>query len=417
MAEVNGDVDVFPEYLIPVIEGIARKENFVNFSIRTETGLDVGSGLVGIIYRVVVNGADSRSLSLIAKIPPANKARRTQLGAIKLFQREVYMYNEVLPAFVEFQHEYGITDEDVGFYGFPKCYYAHYDEEREEAAIIMEDLTLAGFKSLDKHEIPDFQHSRRLFIELGHFHATSIAFKHRKADVFEKFRKLHDITKDISAESVINPMIQYNLERAMDTLLPHEEYKKEKLVGLKESMIRTLFECTSGEAAEPLSVINHGDCWISNTLYKYENGTPVKVALIDWQVSRYSSPALDILHYIFTSTDREFRKQHYDTLLQIYYKSFREQIERFNLDPVNLFPFTSLLRQVKQYGKYGFLMALFIVPILCSENAALPDFNKIADEFAFQPTDVPKLNIENTNVKYNQRMGDIIRDIIRLGYL
>lgn len=73
------------------------------------------------------------------------------------------------------------------------------------------------------------------------------------------------------------------------------------------------------ESVGPYSVINHGDCWIPNFLLTYEadGRTPIQTKLIDFQLARHSSPALDISFFIYSGTSQELRAQHYDLLLEV----------------------------------------------------------------------------------------------------
>lgn len=87
----------------------------------------------------------------------------------------------------------------------------------------------------------------------------------------------------------------------------------------------------------------------------------------------------------------------------------REQVERLGSDANQLLPFTALLRQLKKFGRFGLLMAVTIVPLLTIEDSIAtknPETDDGVDE-----TDARIVS------SYNMRMGDIIRDTIRLGYL
>lgn len=70
------------------------------------------------------------------------------------------------------------------------------------------------------------------------------------------------------------------------------------------------------------SVINHGDCWIPNFLLTYDGSAadgsvPVQTKLIDFQLARHASPALDISFFIYSGTSQELRTKHYDLLLEV----------------------------------------------------------------------------------------------------
>lgn len=66
------------------------------------------------------------------------------------------------------------------------------------------------------------------------------------------------------------------------------------------------------------NVLNHGDVWVNNLMFKYSNtGEPETVMFVDYQLTHYTSPALDLQYFIHTSPRDEVRMRHTDTLLQV----------------------------------------------------------------------------------------------------
>lgn len=64
-------------------------------------------------------------------------------------------------------------------------------------------------------------------------------------------------------------------------------------------------------------------------MFKFNNKKqPKKTCLIDWQMSRYASPALDIAYYIFISTKRELRGRNYNIYLKTYHDSLSNHLIR-----------------------------------------------------------------------------------------
>lgn len=60
-----------------------------------------------------------------------------------------------------------------------------------------------------------------------------------------------------------------------------------------------------------------------------QNKKPVDVRLLDWQISRYSSPVLDLVYYIFCCTTKPIRDQCYDELIKTYHTSLSKMLTRF----------------------------------------------------------------------------------------
>lgn len=141
---------------------------------------------------------------------------------------------------------------------------------------------------------------------------------------------------------------------------------------------------------------------------------------MDWQCTRYASPILDLVYFMFLCTDAPLRAKHYDDLIQAYHHSMRAQLERLNADVNELFPFTAMLRQLKQYGRFALSAAIFVLPMLCTEDSAdLPDMNELAESFkdrTFDGTEEVFKVSKKTEGKFKIRMSGILRDMNKKGF-
>lgn len=151
-----------------------------------------------------------------------------------------------------------------------------------------------------------------------------------------------------------------------------------------------------------------------------QSGSPYNLCLLDWQIVRYASPVLDISYFLYQCTDSALRAQHFDNLIQGYHIALRKQVELLGSDINQILPFTALLREMKSKAKFALSTALFVIPMLCTPNAELPNMDEMADtitkgelkenEGMFQMT-------TNTELLYKKRMSGIIRDMSKKGYL
>lgn len=158
---------------------------------------------------------------------------------------------------------------------------------------------------------------------------------------------------------------------------------------------------------------------LTNDLY-FQRGNPRHLCLLDWQISRYASPVLDICYFLFQCTDSALRAQHFDNLVQGYHIALRKQVELLGSDVNQILPFTALLREMKSKAKFALSTALFVIPMMCTANEELPDMNEMVETLSkgevsedggmFQMT-------SKTEVLYKTRMSGIVRDMYKKGYL
>lgn len=271
----NGS-DEFPDYLIELLDDITKKEGFESYTYSISAGSNHGDGFLAAMKRITVlgkrNGRDDE-LSLIFKLMPTSAARREQFNSTKVFSREVTMYNKVLKIMNDFQIEKGLTAED-GFFEYPKCYGIIDDEKNDRFALVMEDLKKSGYEMFDKFKPSDYNHVKLFMESLGKYHAISFALKDQRPGVFEQFKDLEDIFSGQVEQSpeMMQAMFRFAYDRAISAF--DDDIAKENAVltlrKLKENFLHDLKSLPLGRRSEPFSVINHGDCWNNNLMFKYD---------------------------------------------------------------------------------------------------------------------------------------------------
>uniref|UniRef100_A0A182NQG5 CHK kinase-like domain-containing protein n=1 Tax=Anopheles dirus TaxID=7168 RepID=A0A182NQG5_9DIPT len=403
-----------PQYMYKAMEQVGSEQGFTpgQFKIEFDVGSNKGDGFVGLMFKAFLTEGARREVYL-CKIPPLNEARRKQFQTMTIFGRETLAYTKFLPLIFAYQKEKGVGRED-GFFNTPKCYYAACDESSEESVIIMEDLRLQDYRMWNKMLPVNYEHARLTMQSLGRLHAVSLALKRDRPEEFEHLKVPDPMEVMMPEGSPFEAMMKQMLADAVETLEPHETKERCKLQKLIENLRQEMAACSKSDTAEPHAVLGHGDCWVNNFMFQYKNGAPDKVVLLDWQITRYVSPALDLAYFIFCCTDGEFRRLHYDEMMSIYYSSLATLLEKLGHDPQQVFPRTALVRQMRRFGRFGVLMAVFLVPMMCTRNEDLPDMDEAAEKFRDTNEMDPSFMKLNSNVNaYRERMSAVIRDTVR----
>lgn len=87
------------------------------------------------------------------------------------------------------------------------------------------------------------------------------------------------------------------------------------------------------------------------------------------------------------------------------------------------FPRSALRDQLKRFGRYGLLMSLLVLPIICTPNDELPDTDSAMEDMMKEMSEgtgegeMVYGTTEKAAARYRLRMSGAIRDAIRLGYI
>lgn len=167
--------------------------------------------------------------------------------------------------------------------------------------------------------------------------------------------------------------------------------------------------------------------WIlsQNGVKNFCQFTPLKgmaedVRFLDWQITRYLSPATDLLYNIFTSTDKALRDTEYENMIKLYYESLSKMVKLLGSNPDELFTFENLKEELKKCGNYALIMAPMLVEISQADSSEITKLDEVLDELT-EGKDKGSLNLitslsEKGQLEYERRLGDVFTDIVRLGY-
>ncbi|KFB53211.1 AGAP003220-PB-like protein [Anopheles sinensis] len=159
------------------------------------------------------------------------------------------------------------------------------------------------------------------------------------------------------------------------------------------------------------SLITHGDCWLPNFLFR-----PHSVRMIDFQMVRYGSPALDIILFVYTCTDQSMRQHGYGQMLSAYYQSCCELLADLGSDPDVVFPRSELSKELEQFGRFGCGIAVESIPLSLLDEAEVPELDKIETTEALPLEQVMTVRNIKTSAG-RRRLLDVFRHAYESGYL
>lgn len=266
-------MEELPEYVVALLENIAKENGFENYSIELSAGSKEGDGCSGVLVSVVISGAHQQNnttrtdiLHLLCKLAPDDPELRTAFMSDAMFGREVLAYVKMLPLFAEFQREKGLTDDEC-FNSYPKCYAAVCDIENGQFVIIMEDMRPRQYVMWSKKLPFAAQHSFAVVEQLARFHAVSFALNDQRPEALEPFKHIDDVVIQLFERKPSLNVLHKCYDRALGVFTDKTHIAV--IEELKSRTLETLKECLVGDAFAPHRVICHGDTWINNILFQY----------------------------------------------------------------------------------------------------------------------------------------------------
>lgn len=104
------------------------------------------------------------------------------------------------------------------------------------------------------------------------------------------------------------------------------------------------------------------------------------IVLLDFQLSRAVSPAIELLYFLSVSVSTELRKNSYNELLEIYYSRLSEMLFKFNLEPYEVLPRTVLESDMKKFGGYMVVVGAQALAFHTTKSEDIPEFQTMTME-------------------------------------
>lgn len=276
-----------PEYIVNLIDCVAKEENFDDYSIELSDASKRGENFTGELTFLQLNGtrkingvSTPDTTRLVLKTAPSSRNRRQMFQAITGFKCEVAMYTKVLPEFIAFQEEKNLKTDDK-FEAFPKVYATVCDEEKDQFAIIMEDLRIKNYKMYPKLNCITYDHARLVMKKLAKYHAISFALKDQKVHIFQEI-----VRNETFSSRYMKDDLGYEIVNVFDRSINTLEYEKHKnlVKDLKTTYLEWVEKFSNEQFVGQSGVLLHGDCWSNNVLFQYKQY--VKLTTLD---SKYLS--------------------------------------------------------------------------------------------------------------------------------
>ncbi|EDV53683.1 uncharacterized protein LOC6554934 isoform X2 [Drosophila erecta] len=276
--------------------------------------------LLPIRVKVQLRDSTVKNLFFVLKAQHGSDLQAMVMNQLKMFQREHQVYHNVLPKFEELYREVG---KEVSF--GPRAFKLDYNIGVQY--VLLEDLKSKHYKNVVRQDGFNKLCLKQVLKKLAQFHAASAVCVERHG----AFSKL--LTNGVYTKA--NQSILQDLNDP-DTFLSQlrrwrlGDHFHKRLVEKEKDLVDGLLLLHSTDSNE-FNVLNHCDCWVNNVMFKFDQAGHVEdTALLDFQLAKYGSPALDLYYTILSSAEKDIKLAQFDNMVQYYFYHLLENLRALN---------------------------------------------------------------------------------------
>jgi len=336
----------------------------------------VGDNYSSLIYRVAFSilkeYGDVTKGSVIVKSLPVIPPELNYLKSC-YFPKELMVYENFIP---KLEH----LDEQINYNVpslFPKCFGVYGDE-----CFIFQDLESLGYKYPRRRVDLTFQETALIVEGLARLHALSKIAHDRGLVNLDKLP-----TSGLDGESrSLEAFVSNRFYTFLYVVRNHWDQEWLKTADLLESKIVNILirlkEANDYNDDKLFRVLNHGDLWTCNAMFKYNAELePTSVKFVDYQLSHYNSYSWDLVHFFSVSLPPDLERNRKDDIISIYLSKLKSTFQAHDF-PTDLVPtLQEVNAELKRLRVFEFFCKVMVLPIGAQEQhisttaSFLKDFN------------------------------------------
>lgn len=263
----EGEVSALCEKQQEFVKNVLEELGIKNGKVEIQAVGKPGDNYIANVKRIIVE-KDEKIFNMIAKIAPTQELPRQVLNTAILFSNENFMYSNVLPKITQLEKDANVEAEERLKYA---KFYGSYMEAPHEI-ILLEDMTLSDFIMLDRFTSLKDDSVKLILKNFAKLHAGTYALKSLEPETFEIFSKklinLWELFVDIPNVEVYMKDLCTDITNVLD------EDKYLKIVdSVINDMVNEASVVSKADRGKNFSVIQQGDPWTNNILFKLEVST------------------------------------------------------------------------------------------------------------------------------------------------
>lgn len=348
------------DLLDPLINKIVANLGKDFDDVRYEISVPKDSFFISNLYFLNINSNAKdtdkrRTVNLVLKKPPVIASVRDVMKTDEQFHNEILFYQK-----------YAKHHEE-----FAQCVFTE-EKPPSDSAIVLENVVVQrGYDICKwKYDMP-IEYTMAAFREIARFHAKAYVTKEKRREEFFDFvNELKEVR--YYSESILKVVHDETASRSVEYLRGrgYDPRFCDKL----ENKLRNAYDgliMKYVQPEEPLATLCHGDFTINNMLFKNENGE-IKCMFIDFALTRYGSPVLDLSTFLCLHCARQIDKSMLDKVLKVYHDSLTRCLEENGVDSEK-YSYEVLREDYRRKGLFGFFIATFFLPTVMGLSCGGPE--------------------------------------------
>ncbi|XP_065361411.1 uncharacterized protein LOC135955053 [Calliphora vicina] len=360
-----------------------------NFKLSSANGDNFCSEIYQVDVQYELNG-NAEKQNFIVKIMIPEIA---EIGS-----NEKEMFNIVLPAMEKCLNVVEGENENKLY---AKCLIS--EANKREEFYVLENLNSLGYYCADRIKGLDLQHALVLMRKIAKFHAASMLYAKQFPQVVKSLRASHF---EKGASDVIAQAITFGGFEYVGNMIknwPKYEALSERVHAVIPKFNQLVMEVVNSNNSK-FNVINHGDLWVNNFLYKYDidSGRPIDVLFVDFQNCFWGSCGFDINWFLNTSLELQVLRENRLQLIQTYYDVLQQTLEKENYPASEIPSLEDVLMEIRRSELIGLYTSLCELPIVALEKSKSQGFD--CNTFG-QPEKMKEIRVLMYD---NERVKDIL---------